>query len=110
MASISISPSCILASREIRFLNRQETRFPHLMRLSMDFNFRVLEVLNQTRHPLKQYVLVTEDYRSDGDSITPAFTSMQTLNQYVGDNMVDILHDYLFGFTDEDPQQTPRFA
>lgn len=97
-------------SREVQFLNRQESRFPHLLRLSMDFSFQVLEVTSDTaRH--KHFVLVTGDYRQiDIEPITPVFSTLSELNEYVGNNMVDILHDYLFGFVEEDIQMAKSYA
>lgn len=94
-----------IGSREIQFLDRQESRFPHLMRLSMDFSFHVLERLltGSDGNPVKAYALVTNDYRrTDDAAITEDFESLQHLNQHVGDNMIEILHDYLFGFVEDD--------
>lgn len=70
--------------KEVQFINRQESAFPHLMRLCMDFNFRVVDSENQFR-------LTTAC-----ETITPAFASLTELESYVHGNMVDILHDYLF--------------
>ncbi len=90
------------ASREVRFLNRQETRFPHLLRLCMDFSFRVLETVDQSALN-KRFLLVTDDYRHvDIEAISPFCDSLTELDSYVASNMVDILHDYLFGLVDED--------
>lgn len=103
MTLAPIPQTDLLGSREIQFLNREESLFPHLLRLSMDFSFRILEVLNQGEPPTKHYLLVTDDYRHKAlEAITPAFDSLQSLNDYVGQNMVDILHDYLFGFVEDD--------
>ncbi len=97
-------------SREIQFLNRQESRFPHILRLSMDFSFRALEITTKTSFE-KRFVLVTDDYRQvDIEPITPTFSTLGELNEYVGDNMVDILHDYLFGFVEEDIQMAKSYA
>lgn len=97
-------------SREVQFLNRQESRFPHLLRLSMDFSFRILEVATKTTFN-KSFVLVTDDYRQvDIEPITPVLSTLSELNEYVGNNMVDILHDYLFGFVEEDIQMAKSFA
>jgi len=96
-----------IGSREIQFLDRQESRFPHLMRLSMDFSFRVLERLKMDTDgaTIKRYTLVTNDYRrSDEAPITDDFESLQYLNEHVGNNMIEILHDYLFGFVEDDIQ------
>ncbi len=97
-------------SREVQFLNRQESRFPHLLRLSMDFSFQVLEVAAESSFG-KHFVLVTGDYRQvDIEPITPVFSTLSELNEYVGNNMVDILHDYLFGFVEEDIQMAKSYA
>lgn len=100
----------ILGNRVIQFLDRQETQFPHLMRLSMDFSFCVLEQLhNNTEQPEHTFTLVTNDYRTTDEApITPSFDSLMELNEYVGENMVEILHDYLFGFVEDDIQQAAQ--
>lgn len=104
------SPTDFSHSREVQFLNREESRFPHLLRLSLDFSFQVLEVV-LTTEPEKRFVLVTDDYRStELESITPQFSTLAELNDYVGDNMIDILHDYLFGFVEEDIQMAKSYA
>ncbi|NIB44278.1 hypothetical protein HBA55_32055 [Pseudomaricurvus alkylphenolicus] len=109
MAITTLTEPQLLGSREIQFLNRQETRHTHLQRLVMDFGFRVLELL-QSRHDggsqdeiNKRFVLVTDDYRqSKLSAITPEFECLSGLNDHVGNHMTNLLHDYLFGFVDED--------
>ncbi len=97
-------------SREVQFLNRQESRFPHLLRLSLDFSFQVLEVASSSSQG-NHFVLVTGDYRqTEIEPITPVFSTLSELNEYVGNNMVDILHDYLFGFVEEDIQMAKSYA
>tara|TARA_B100000446_G_scaffold75853_1_gene71751 strand:+ start:27774 stop:28100 length:327 start_codon:yes stop_codon:yes gene_type:complete len=104
------SPTDFSRSREVQFLNREESRFPHLQRLSLDFSFQVLEIA-LTSKPEKHFALVTDDYRStELESITPHFSTLAELNEYVGDNMIDILHDYLFGFVEEDIQMAKSYA
>ena len=90
--------------REIQFLNRTETNYPNLTRLSLDFGFRVLETLKLGGdQPKRSFVLVTDDYRcSHGDAITPQFDSLKALDNHIADKVVDILHDYLFGFVEDD--------
>lgn len=94
----------LLGGREIRFLDRQESNYPHLMRLALDFGFRVLETLQVKKdQPVKSFVLVTDDYRTiDTEAISPNFESLKALDSHIGENMVDILHDYLFGFVEDD--------
>lgn len=95
----------LLGSREIRFIDRQETNFPNLMRLCMDFDFCVLQLLHRTSVPAanKSFVLVTRDYRlTPTAAISPSFAELEQLETYVRTHQVDILHDYLFGFVDED--------
>ncbi len=96
----------LLGGREIRFLDRQESNYPHLMRLALDFGFRVLETLQVKKdQPVKSFVLVTDDYRTiDTEAISPNFESLKALDSHIGENMVDILHDYLFGFVEDDIQ------
>lgn len=104
MASSPTLPTDIIGSRKVHFLSRQESLFPHLLRLSLDFNFHVLEVLKNAPAEAKQYILAADDFLNGTGAVTPAFPSLQELNQYVGETMVDILHDYLFGLPEEDIQ------
>lgn len=96
--------------RELQFLSREESLFPHLLRLSLDFNFRVLECLGRTPEAAKQYLLAADDFTSGTETITPVFPSLKELNQYVGEHMIDILHDYLFGAAEEDTEQQQTYA
>lgn len=100
-----LNPDDLMGSREIRFIDRQETNYPSLMRLCLDFDFCVLQLLHKTPVPTanKSFVLVTRDYRlTPTAAISPAFSQMDQLESYVRLHQVDILHDYLFGFVDED--------
>ncbi len=100
-----LSADELLGSREIRFIDRQESNYPNLMRLCMDFDFRVLQLLHKTPIPTanKSFVLVTKDYRlTPTAAISPAFATIEQLESYVHLHQVDILHNYLFGFVDED--------
>lgn len=100
----------LLGSREIRFLDRQESNYPNLMRMCMDFDLCVLQLQLRTySHITNRYlpsahafVLTTKDYRShNAAAITPTCDSMRALEEHVTAHQVDILHDYLFGFDDE---------
>lgn len=100
-----LSPDALLGSREIRFLDRQSTNYPNLMRLCLDFDFCVLQLLHDSTVPAegKPFVVATQDYRTTPTAaITPACTSLEQLEEYITHHLVDILHDYLFGFVDED--------
>lgn len=99
-----------LGCRELQFLSREESLFPHLLRLSLDFNFRVLECLTRAPEPTRQYLLAADDFSSGTETITPPFSSLKELNHYVGEHMIDILHDYLFGAAEEDTEQQHTYA
>lgn len=70
--------------REVHFARRQDDTYPHLLRLCMDFNFRVVE--QDTGFQLAPQACA---------AITPAFTELAELERHVQQNMVDILHSYL---------------
>ncbi|MBB3166845.1 hypothetical protein [Simiduia aestuariiviva] len=85
---MSIRPVEVSAGeKEVHFASRQETLYPHLMRLCMDFNFRVVE------H--RGFQLAPQDIHAP--SITPAFDDLAALESHVHRHMVDILHSYLGG-------------
>lgn len=100
-----LTPSTLLGSREIRFLDRQTSNYPNLMRLCLDFDFCVVQLMHKTKVPAasQSFLLTTKDYRTTASAaITPAFANLAQLENYVTHHQVDILHDYLFGFVDED--------
>lgn len=100
-----LNPNTLLGSREIRFLDRQSTNYPNLMRLCLDFDFCVLQLLHNSEAPTegKSFVVAAQDYRTAPTAaITPACASLEQLEEYITHHMVDILHDYLFGLMDDD--------
>jgi hypothetical protein len=111
MSNESLKTEDLLGSRELRFLDRTESRYPNLMRMCMDFDFCVLQlqrrvyshITNRYLTDSQSFVLVTNDYRtSNAAGITPVCNTLRKLEEYVTQHQVDILHDYLFGVTDDD--------
>ncbi|MGD8175945.1 hypothetical protein [Marinimicrobium sp. ARAG 43.8] len=105
MPTHPLSPDELLGSREIQFIDRQETNYPNLMRLCLDFDFCVLQLLHSTGVPTANtsFILATQDYRlTPTAAISPAFAQLDQLEAYVHLHQVDILHNYLFGFVEED--------
>jgi len=109
----SFERDAIAGCREIRFIDRQESNYPTLMRLCMDFDLCVLQlVLTEALETAEasasdaahaEFILANRDYASVGISPrSPACASLNTLEQYVHQHQIDILHDYLFG---EMPEQ-----
>ena len=88
--------------KEIQFLSRDEVDYPQLMRLCLDFNFRVLGV-NSTEHRKTQYLISNREYRSQElNPITPLFDSLTELEHYTNAHIIDILSDTLFVERDVD--------
>ncbi|MBE8716267.1 hypothetical protein [Cellvibrio polysaccharolyticus] len=89
----------IAGCREIRFLDRQESNYPTLMRFCMDFDLCVLQIMpndGQTAS-LPIFALVNGDYASATIQLhCPAMPSLKSLEQHVQQHQIDILHDYLF--------------
>jgi len=90
-----------LVGTAINFISPDEQEYPQLTRLYLDFNFRVL-VLSSTpertgnNHPSKQYLLAAQTRQSlTGTAISPKFTSLNELERYADDNIIDILNDQL---------------
>ncbi|WP_347331470.1 hypothetical protein [Marinimicrobium locisalis] len=100
-----LSAEELMGSREIRLIDRKESNYPNLKQLCTDFDFRVLQLLHKTTEPTvnKPFILVTKDYRlTPTAAISPAFATLEQLETHVHLHQVDILHNYLFGFVDED--------
>jgi hypothetical protein len=105
MPYLTLKQDDILGSREVRFISRQETNYPQLMRLAMDFEMCILQVQRRAfSHISKRYlpiapafILVGRDYLLDHKCYSPALESLRDLDQFARDHHVDILHDYLFG-------------
>ncbi len=105
MPEVQLSIDEVLGSREISFNNRQESKYPHLMRFCLDFKFRVLQLLTESTPPAnRQFVLVEASYNGDPQTaISPPCGNLERLEEYVRQQQVNILHRYLFG---EAGQQT----
>jgi len=110
----------IVCGTEVSFLDRDEANYPQLMRLHLDFDFRVLSLSNPAHggdqvqgNPLPALLntaaanepalksseqsaryLVTFNTHRDKDvpTITPVFSSLPELESYANDNIVDILN------------------
>lgn len=106
MPRFSLNTDDITGCREIRFVNRKESNYPNLMRLCMDFDFRVLQLQRRTYSHISlryvpaapEFILANNDYETLGiTAMTPCCASLQELDAYAVQHQVDILHDYLFG-------------
>ena len=112
MTHYSLNTEDILSSKEIRFVDRQETNYSNLMRLTMDFDLCVLQLQRKVfSHITRRYlpaaptfVLAGIDYRSTNLTYSPHCDSLRKLNDYARANEVDILHSLLFG--DISPKKT----
>jgi hypothetical protein len=101
----SLKQEDILGSREIRFIDRRETNYPQLMRLSMDFELLVLQIQRRAfSHISKRllatgtaFVITNRDYRTSGLVYSPWCDTLLDLEIFARKNHVDILHDHLFG-------------
>jgi hypothetical protein len=101
MPTHSVSQADLIGSKEIRFVSRQESTYPQLMRMCLDFDFRVLQIPGSSSP--QQFVLSTGHLDSANDAaMTPPFESLLQLDAYVARNQVDILHQYLFGIVEGD--------
>lgn len=98
----------LIGCREIRFINRQESNYPTLMRLVMDFDCCVLQLQQRTYSHISlrlvptapTFIVASKDYTATAiNALTPTCASLQKLESYALVHQVDILHDYLFGDT-----------
>lgn len=110
-AKIPLDRQQLQAARVIRFLNRGETRFPLLMRMCMDFDFRVLQLHPKVfSHISRKWVPVQCEFilaNQNPDTklwfqLTPGFSSLELLHDYAQRNEVDLLHTHLFGDEESD--------
>lgn len=86
----------ILGARELRLLNDQETRYPQLARLNLDFGLCVLEAYNPEPQQ-KSFALVTPRHQqTDQVALTAGFPSLRRLEEYVEHHVAEILHCYVF--------------
>lgn len=106
MPRFPLNADDLMGCREIRLVNRQESNYPNLMRLCMDFDFCVLQLQHRTYSHISlryvptapDFILTSSDYQTQGIvAMTPCFDSLQKLEAYAIQNQVDILHDHLFG-------------
>jgi hypothetical protein len=110
MSLFPLNTDDLLGSREIRFINRKESNYPNLMRLCLDFELAVLQLQRKTYSHISlrlvptapEFVLVNREYDAQGIvAMTPICSSLQTLEAYVIQHQIDLLHAYLFGSEDE---------
>lgn len=106
-----LKPEILQGARVIRLLDREDTRYPILMRLCLDFGFKVLQLHPKVFSIIRcqwvpgnnEYVLAMQQAASQpGEksrwfAMTPQFLSLKELDTYAQQYQVDILHDYLFG-------------
>lgn len=92
--------SKILGGREVQLLNKEQSRFAQLTRLTQDFDLHVLEAFiepNSQNIKTKSFALVTARHQqADQSALTPSFSSLAELEQHVASNFTEILDDYLF--------------
>ncbi len=109
-----INPDELFGSRDIGMHDRRESQYPQLMRLCADFNFSVLQLQRKifshlTRKMVPspfEFVLATyDDTTRYWYSVTPNMNNLKTLNDYVKQYEVDILHMQLFGEDEENHNQ-----
>lgn len=104
MSTQSLHRDDIAGCREIRFIDRQETNYPTLMRLCMDFDLCVLQIMykDTTSESGADFALANNDYSADVIALrAPPLASLKLLEEHVQQHLVDILHEYLFGETEE---------
>jgi hypothetical protein len=91
----------LLGGREINIPEHKKTELQNISRLTSDLNFVVLELIeNQARH---KFVLVSDQYREcETKALTPSFSSLQELEEFLSMNADKILHRYLLGSITED--------
>lgn len=92
----------VLNGTEITFLGEDEACYPQLLRLNLDFDFRVLAIEN-FKEGGKQYMVT---YKSGGASeatpVTPLLGSLSDLEDYTNEHIIEILHDTLFEANEEE--------
>lgn len=95
---------------DTRLGDRHNPRFPNLMRLHLDFGFRIVEQF-QAAQASSRYLLTSEaETPDDIRSVAPAQQSLEALEQFVRENMTDLLYNYLFdGEIVHGEPCTPRF-
>ncbi|MCW8195021.1 hypothetical protein F6455_09505 [Proteobacteria bacterium 005FR1] len=93
----------VLSGHEIGFLSTDEDLYPQLTRLFFDFNFRVVAIPAGENSSSSQYLVTFGNVGEDSlSAITPAFASLDELESYTNENIIDILHQTLFsGLEDE---------
>lgn len=112
MPQFPLNTDDLLGCREVRFMSRQETNYPILMRLTLDFDLRVLQLQRRTYSHISlryvpaspEFILGNADYREQLIALSPGHASLKELEAYAQQHQVDILHDYLFGL-DRDQSQ-----
>jgi hypothetical protein len=91
---------------EYAFSHEENRSYPHLARLlQQGYNFVVLRRHPRLRQPGQQtYVLACEVMCSNGtellhrhETLTPEFANLGELENFIGHNMMNVLHRHFFG-------------
>lgn len=92
-------------SKEISFNDRQESNYPQLMRLSMDFEICVLQlkcevfsyITKRFLPSTSAFILTNHNHQGNCVTYSPRCNSLRELEVYACIHHVDILHEHLFG-------------
>lgn len=101
-----IHPDNLVACREIRFQDRRDSQYPHLLRLCSDFELSVLQLQSKGAETTREeglpqameFALATRETPEDfWYSISPGLADLSALDDYAKRYQVDILHLQLIG-------------
>ncbi|MCV6614894.1 MAG: hypothetical protein OIF35_07945 [Cellvibrionaceae bacterium] len=87
----SYDSSWDIQEKELEITPQQEAHYPMLVRMRQDFDFKIVQLTQSS------FYLRTRSYLGDPEQeVSPVVESLEALELHVGNNMVDILYNYLF--------------
>ena len=85
----------------VNFLGIDESEYPQLTRLYIEFDFRVIEVskIDGIALPTSQFIVTFRNRCAEDRAVTPLFDSLDELERHTDENVVDILQKTVFEAT-----------
>lgn len=86
--------NCLFIDTKIR--DRDQAVFPNLMRLHLDFGFRIVQQMNIQTLSNTYFLSAASACADTAIAVTPPQPSLRALDTYARAHMTDLLYDYLF--------------
>ena len=90
----------IISGDVVNFLSSDESSYPQLTRLYLEYDFRVIEItkIGDEAQPKRPFTLSYKS-RTSERAVTPTFDSLEELEHHTQENVLAILQETVFQTT-----------